>query len=211
MTVQRPEYQLEFELDLEELTADGGPLSVEEVRLRSEAARQVLEGNSSLKWMEEYAKLRDGGWPWRVAAYIAWASSPHPRTPKTQDELAQFHLGLTSDRQISKWRKKNPAIDEMVVVLQASPLWESRAKDFEVLNEGAEKAGKDYKFFKHLELKMLMRQDYVPASKLAALLTKGTLNRSDLDEMSDADLAALARTVMDEAPKRIDTKPEDAK
>jgi len=199
MPIQRPDYQLEFDLDVEETVSEqSSVISPEEVRLRSEAARQALEGNSGLEWMDEYAKLRDGGWPWRVAAYIAWASSPHPRTPKTQDELAQFHLGLTSDRQISNWRKKNPAIDEMVVVLQASPLWESRAKDFEVLNEGAEKAGKDYKFFKHLELKMLMRQDYVPASKLAALLTKGTLNRSDLDEMSDADLAAMYRQLMDD-------------
>ncbi len=65
--------------------------------------------------MQDYQMLRDQCWPWRVAAYIAWASSPRVgRQPHTQMELAKQILGLTSDRVINTWRKKNPAIDEIV-------------------------------------------------------------------------------------------------
>src|SRR3972149_1423322 len=100
MPIQKPDYQLTFDLDLpEENSGDSAiqRISVEEIRLRSEAARQALEGKTDLKWMEEYARLRDGGWDWRVATYIAWASSPKTdRQPGTQDELARNHLGLTS-------------------------------------------------------------------------------------------------------------------
>lgn len=213
MPIQKPDYQLTLKLDLEEpvssdqssVNSDQSPaVSPEEARLRSEAARSALDGRTDLKWMDEYRKLREGGWNWRVAAYIAWASSPHPRTPKSQDELAKQHLGLTSDRAITTWRNKNPAIDEMVITLQSAPLWDTRAKDFEVLNEGAEKAGQDYKFFKHLEMKMLMRQDYIPASKLTAEMLKSVSGRS-LDDLSDEELAKLSG----ELGRRLQDKAEE--
>lgn len=73
MPVARPDYQLSFDLDLPEDDSDKSHLSIEEIRLRSETARQALEGRA-LPWLEEYQRLRNGGWPWRVAAYIAWAS-----------------------------------------------------------------------------------------------------------------------------------------
>jgi len=203
MPIQRPDYQLEFDLDVEEQTIDGGPLTVEEIRLRSEAARQALEGRTDLKWMEEYSRLRDGGWPWRVAAYIAWASSPRVnRIPKTQDELADQHLGLTSDRRIIEWRKKNPAIDEMVVILQASPLWDCRAEVFQALTDNAIKP--DYKTHNDRKLFLEMTGDYVPSSKITAemvkRLGKGTL---DASELSDDDLREIAGVAGSELQKRI--------
>src|SRR3972149_6536364 len=186
MPVTKPDYQLQLPLDMDEEAPSDQPLVVspEEARLRAETARTALEGRTDLKWMEEYARLRDGNWPWRVAAYIAWASSPKvSRFPKTQDELARKYLGLTSDRSIATWRKKNPAIDEMVAILQASPLWDFRAEVF-------------------LEL----TSDYVPTSKLAAMLTKGSMTKNDLKEMSDSELAALSRTLLEELAEKEEKK-----
>ena len=125
MPVPRPIYQLPLDLDLQE---PEGEISQEDARIRSEAAQKALENMygkiGAPRWLDEYAQLRDGGWPWRVAAYIAWASSPRVgREPKTQEELARAHLGLTSDRVIATWRKRNPAIDEMVRILQTAPLF----------------------------------------------------------------------------------------
>ena len=174
MPIQKPDYQLSFDLDLPDEQPSGrSAMSVEEIRLRSETARQAFEGRTDMKWLEEYSRLRDGGWDWRVAAYIAWASSPKvDRDPKTQDELARRHLGLTSDRAIATWRKKNPAIDEMVAILQSAGTWEFRADQFDALNEGARKSKEDYKFFPYLKMAMEMRNDYVPTAKLDAMLRK---------------------------------------
>lgn len=107
MPVSRPAYQLPLSLDLPE--PEEKNISSEDARIKAEAARKTLEGMfgkiGSPKWLEEYGELMRGGWPWRVAAYIAWASSPRiGREPRTQDELARFHLGLTSDRVIATWR-----------------------------------------------------------------------------------------------------------
>lgn len=200
MPIQKPDYQLSFDLDLPEEPGDSAiqRLSVEAVRLRSEAARQALEGKTDTRWMEDYARLRDGGWDWRVAAYIAWASSPKTdREPKTQDELARNHLGLTSDRAISTWRKKNPAIDEMVAILQSAGTWEFRADQFDALNEGARKSKDDYKFFPYLKMAMEMRNDYIPTAKLDAMLKKGSITKSDLADMSEEELAVTKAKLQD--------------
>lgn len=126
MTIDKPTYQLKLPLDLPEDEAGDSALSPDEIRIRAETAREQLEGgklwplnewNNSgdpPEWFEEYLKLVGGGWPWRVAVYIAWLAQPKPRWPKTQNELATQILGLTSDRQFSVWRAKNPAIDAMV-------------------------------------------------------------------------------------------------
>lgn len=195
MPIQKPEYQLTFSLELEEVSSDG-MVSPDEARLRSETARQALEGKSDLKWLEEYSRLREGGWDWRVAAYIAWASSPRgSRLPKTQDELARGHLGLTSDRAIATWRKKNPAIDEMVAMLQASPLWDARAEVFAALTENAAKA--DYKTHNDRKLFLELTGDYMPSAKLAAMITKNGYSNNDLANMTDEELLQLAKSVRD--------------
>lgn len=201
MPISKPDYalpekyrQMALGLDLPEVELDG--VSLEEARRRSEVARSALESLRSKEeypWLEDYLKLLDGGWPWRQAAYIAWASSPKTtRTPKSQDELARLHLGLTSDRAISTWRKHNDAIDEMIAFLQAAPLWETRADDFAALTQGAAKAGSDYKFFNHLKLKLEMRGDYVPKSELEALLKAKAIS-GDLSDVSREELERQAK------------------
>ena len=151
-----------------------------------------------MPWMSEYMKLREGGWHWRVAAYIAWASSPRKsRVPNTQDELAQQYLGLTSDRAIATWRKKNPVIDEMVSVLQSAPLWDHRADVFAALVENATTA--DYKTHNDRKLLLEITGDYTPSAKLAAMITKNGLSNNDLADMSDDELLAMARKLRDEA------------
>ncbi|MBI5964914.1 MAG: hypothetical protein HY863_15655 [Chloroflexi bacterium] len=107
--------------------------SQDDAKIKSEMSRKALEllyGKAGApRWIEDYLELAKGGWPWRVAAYIAWASTPKgSREPKTQDELARFHLGLTSDRAVVTWKKKNPLIDQMVHKLQGSPLWKHRTE-----------------------------------------------------------------------------------
>lgn len=205
MTVQKPDYdlpmeymQLALDLDLPEVEAEG--LSAEAARLRSETALATLRAmhgtDKAPAWLDTFFELLDGGWPWRQATYIAWASTPtEGRLPKTQDELARDYLGLNSDRAISTWRKKNPAILETIAVLQAAPLWEQRADHFRALNEGATKAGEDYKFFNHLKLAMEMRKDYVPAAQANIELTrKGATD--DLTHLSDAELAARSKSLI---------------
>lgn len=174
-----------------EVHEDVSVVSAEEARRRNLAARHALEtlrGNTDApRWLDDMWRLIDGGWPWRQAAFIAWASSPKiSRQPKTQDELAKQFLGLGSDRVIAVWRKRNPEIDTVIGLLQSAPLWESRADDFRALAEGASRAGEDYKFFNHLKLAMEMRGDYVPKSELEALLKRkagGTAETRSVEEL----------------------------
>jgi len=194
MPVQKPMYQLTLGLDLPD--PDDVTISIEDARLRSEAAKVAFEGLygriGSPKWLDEYFELMRGGWPWRVAAYIAWAGSPRAsREPRTQDELARFHLGLTSDRAITTWRRKNPAIDEMVRMMQAGPLFKHRAEIFTALVAVAVKP--DYKSHADRKLAFELMGDHVPTSRLHAELKKRGIEFDDLAELSDAELVELAR------------------
>lgn len=189
--------QLALDLDLPEVEGEG--VTPEMARVRSETALAALRArrgtNTAPTWLDTFFELLDGGWPWRQATYIAWASTPTKgRLPKTQDELARDYLGLTSDRAIATWRKRNPAILEMIAVLQAAPLWDQRADHFRALNEGASQAGKDYKFFNHLKLAMEMRKDYVPAAQANIELTRkgGT---DDLTHLSEEELVARSKSL----------------
>lgn len=207
MPISEPRYalpdeyrQLALDLDLPEVELEG--VSPEEARRRSTHALQELKLRKDAPtppiWLNTFFELLDSGWAWRQAAYIAWASTPRDgRMPETQDELARNYLGLTSDRAIATWRKKNPAIIEMIAILQSAPLWEQRADHFKALNDGAKKAGGDYKFFNHLKLAMEMRGDYIPASQISAILRKKATG--DLSEYSDEELA-----VIEEALKQRD-------
>ncbi|PKN97994.1 MAG: hypothetical protein CVU42_13810 [Chloroflexi bacterium HGW-Chloroflexi-4] len=116
-------------------------------------------------WEEDFFLLMNQGWPWRVAVYIAWAGSPKVgRWPKTQEDLAINVLGLTSDRQISEWRKNNPAIDEMIGIMQAMPLLSHRRDIFEALatsaSDPSSKGAQDRK------TALTMTGDYVPRLKV---------------------------------------------
>lgn len=178
--------QIALDLDLPEVESEG--VSVEEARLRSEAARKALhllkDTQEQPKWFDRYSMLIDGGWPWRQAVYIAWASMPaEGRIPDTQEKLAKKYLNLTSDRVISTWRKKNAAINTMIAVLQSSELWDYRADAFKSLIDGMKSAGEDYKFFNHLKLFLEMSGDYIPLTQLAAVLKrKSDGSPADADE-----------------------------
>jgi len=87
-------------------------------------------------WHAEYIELADR-FTWRIAAYIAWVSSPRRgRKPVTQAELASL-LGLRSDRTIRKWRAEQPEIEQEIIRLQASPLLNHRRDIYEALIDGA--------------------------------------------------------------------------
>lgn len=200
MPLQRPkldlseEYrQLALGLELPEVELDG--VSPEEARLRSEAGRSVLlamKGKAEQPaWFERFEFLMSMGFPWRQATYIAWDSMPKEgRAPRTQDDLATKHLNLTSDRAISTWKKKNPAIESAVTMMQTFELWEHRGDAFQNLIAGAKKAGSDYKFFNHLKLYLEMTGDYVPLNQIAAVLKrKADGGAHEMDESTIDDLA----------------------
>lgn len=134
MPISQPVYQLKFDLDLPEEESTSA-LSGDEIQARRDVARAMLENPETWPkdnqgkpikpfWYEYYIKLSVGRWPFRVAVMIAWMATPKKyRWPKTQDELADL-LGMSSDRQFSVWRAKNPQINAMV-----NEAWKERALD----------------------------------------------------------------------------------
>lgn len=187
------ELQLKFDLDLNEDqdVAVDQAITPEEARQISEAARtKIASGELGLKsseWFPEYLKLIEQGWPWRVACYIAWAASPKVnRKPSTLQDLATQVLGLASPRVIYTWRRRFPAIDNVIAMMQAAPLWEHRADVLKALADMASK--EDYKAHNDRKLFLEMIGDYVPKSKLE--LGKSGKG-SDLSELSDDDLASM--------------------
>ena len=198
--------QIALDLDLPEIESDG--VSVEEARIRSEAGRAallVLKGTPNQPaWFSRFEALIVGGWPWRQAVYIAWASMPKEgRKPETQDELAKQVLGLTSDRAISTWRSKNAAIDTMIRVMQSAELWEYRADWFSNLIKGMLRAGEDYKFFNHLKLFGEITGDYVPLTQLAAVLKR---KADGLPTETDEETLALLEQGAKEMPTDFNDK-----
>lgn len=190
-----PEYyeQLALELDIsDEDRAQGGYVSPEEAQRRSVLAKQTLglQGQElAPEWFDQYAQLMAAGWPWRVACYIAWCASPkRGRWPRTQQELAIEVLGLTSDRQIATWRKKNPNIDELIAVLQALPLMEYRGDAFKAL--GVSAGDPDHRHNPDRKLLFEMTGDYQPKLKLDGSL-RG--DDDDLLSMSDDELDAIRK------------------
>lgn len=195
MPIPRLTYQLPLALDLPE-TEEGDSVGPEEAKERSERARKALDAmfgkSGAPRWLDDYLEMVRGGWPWRVAAYIAWASSPRAaREPKTQDELARFHLGLTSDRAISTWRKRNPAIDEVVRMMQAGPLFKHRSEIFTALVAVAVKP--EYKSHADRKLALELMGDYTPLRKVLAELRKKSENGEE--DMTDAELDEIARAL----------------
>lgn len=179
--------------ELEQCGSEADFVSPEEAWIRSETARAVLENGGKVEnpaWFAEYEKLRAAGWPWRVAVWIAWAASPREyRWPKTQDDLARMVLGLASDRVIHTWRQKNPAIDEMVALIQAAPLMAHRRDILEALIASA--TNPDYKNHPDRKLALEMLGDYEP--KAAVDVRHRT---EDLSELSDAELDRMAARIL---------------
>ena len=137
--IKKPDYQLRFDLVLPEEDGQGTFILPEEARLREETARRAFEAETGERpaWYEEYEKLRAGGWPFRVAMYIAWAAVPKKhRFPRSLDEMASL-MGLNSPRAIYVWRQRNQAIDEQVTMAQNAIFFPARADVIDALIESA--------------------------------------------------------------------------
>lgn len=185
------ELQLRFELpELDEVEEDAAlrAITPEQARQISEAARTAFSGQQSAEkvgWFDDYMMLIGQGWPWRVAAYIAWAGSPKiGREPRTLKELATEVLGLTSERVIYTWRKKYASIDGIVSMMHSAPLFEHRRGIYEAMIAVA--TAPDYKGFNDRKLALEILGDYVPRSKMQI---SGTAK--DLSELSDDELDRL--------------------
>lgn len=123
------------------------------------AYQDFIQALDAFVWWQDYRELRELGWDWRKAAFIAWAASPiATREPATQDELAVQVLGLSSDRVIRKWRIKFPEMDDQIAVMQAAPLLRHRRDVFDALAESA--ATKDYHNHADRKLFLEMTGDY---------------------------------------------------
>lgn len=206
MPLPKFSYQLPLPLDI--IEAEDMAFPADEARLRSEASRKALEGMygkmGAPRWLDDYLELCKGGWPWKVAAYIAWASTPKgSREPKTQEELARIHLGLSSDRAINTWRRKNPAIDEKVRIMQAGPLFKHRAEIFIALAAVAVKP--EYKSHNDRKLALELMGDYMPAQKILAALTARGNNPMKSDAELDELVNALEAEVDTESRETNDT------
>jgi hypothetical protein len=168
-------------------------ISKEERDRRSESARIAFEGGkSSLANSDEYRLLRQAGWDWRIATFIAWKASPkRDRVPSTQDELAIQVLGLTSDRVITQWRQKYPEIDDVVATLQAAPLWEHRRDVINALVKSA--SNSDHRSNPDRKLYLEMTGDYTP--KQTVTVKGGIGDDGDMSGFSEKDLIKKSKQV----------------
>jgi hypothetical protein len=155
-----------------------------------EAFAEFEDHHESAEWWADYTHLRNEGFTWRIAAYIAWASSPLKRRwPATLKELSTKVLGLKSDKVIYKWRKLYPDIEQRVEEFRAKPLLRYRADVLYALVDVASthdpSAHNDRKLF------LEMSGDYKPRSALD-MTGKFTVTDDDIDAEIERELAALA-------------------
>ncbi len=200
MTIRRvTQLELEDFLTTHEIGADADSgsgvqaLSAEEVRKRAQVAKQALhnrfeQDDGAGDWSGAYHNLINAGWPWRIAAWVAWSTMPkNKRWPKTQNELATDILGLGSDRVIAQWRKRFPTLDQLIADLQADEMLDARADVFHALKVSA--STPDYKHSPDRRLYLTMSGDYVDHAKLEL---SGKKSQKSLKDLSDAELDALS-------------------
>lgn len=191
--------QLALGLDLPVPEEEVG-LTREEVARVSLAAMQKLDRERGTEeeeaaWFGDYLRLKELGFTWRVAAYIAWEASPRgKRWPGSVELLAKEVLGLKSPRVIYTWRKKNPAIDEIISVMQTEPLYEHRRDVIEAMIEVASTA--DYKGHADRKLFFEMIGDYVPRAQVD--LGKKSVTEDDLSALTDEELRRLTERLKDD-------------
>jgi len=209
--LDKPVYQLEMQLEgIEEaiqderVTSEAALAALSALRVKEPDIFQGADGKAIVmgerevapRWMELYKRLVDGGWKWRVAVYIAWASQPKKyRWPDTQEELAIKCLGLTSDRAIATWRKKNTTIDETITMLQGAIIFDGLP---DALNAMVEVASvPDYKGHQDRKLMFEMAEIYTPSSKITAEIAKKLANATpdDFAEQSDEELRRIENNV----------------
>jgi hypothetical protein len=217
MSLDKPVYQLTLNLEgVEEAIQDDLHLTSEQVREQSEAALAALSAvrvkdpisgqEKPPRWFELFKRLHEGGWPWRVAIYIAWAAQPKAhRVPETQELLATQNLGLNSDRAISTWRKRNPAIDDMVGILQGAMIFEALPDAYAAMIAVATEA--DYKG--HHDRKLMFEMAGVYTPRIKAELSRRGLSIDDLAKLSDEELEILAAAAKAEVRMNGEGNKED--
>ena len=189
--------QLALELEgIESVEDDDRGRTPEEMRQVSEAARIALENNPKLlspdegktRWLDNYLRLVEMGYRWRVAAYIAWAAVPKAkRWPRTQEELATQFLGLTSDRVFGTWRAKFPMIDSTISMMSISLLGEN---DAEVIDAWVTVAKMPVpKAYQDRRMYLEQRGIYNPRTEI----TVKNKTTDDIAEYSEAELVAMAK------------------
>jgi len=207
-------HQLSLELVHNDVADDAGErrISMAEAELISSSAREALDAGSALgsgkeppAWFQDYRELREDGWPWRVACYIAWCSSPRVgRWPTTQKSLSQDVLGLRSDRVIRAWREKNPAIEAAIGMLQAKALFEHRRDVLNALITSA--STPDHLNHQDRKLFLEMTGDYTPKQEIERRMKVG---QDDLSQMSDAELLEAGGVVEAELQARTGGETEE--
>ncbi len=154
-------------------------------RMSARTLAQFERVGGALGWWDDYEALKAQGHGWKIAAYIAWASSPNvDRDPATIKALCEQCLGVTP-RTLRKWRVDDPTIDETVSLLQAAPLLAHRRDVIDALVAVARdpdpKAHSDRKLF------LEMSGDYKPrhVTEHDGTIAVGTLSA---DQWSQAEM-----------------------
>lgn len=161
-----------------------------------ESFEQFEQHHEACGWWADYAHLRNEGFTWRVAVYIAWASSPlKQRWPTTLKELATQVLGLRSDKVIYKWRKLNPEIDQRVEAFRAEPLLRYRSDVLHALVDVASTADPSA----HNDRKLFLEMSGLYTPRSQTVLTGAndgpvgvSVEHDDLDAAIERELARLA-------------------
>lgn len=177
---------------------------IETVRERDDKSGKTVEREVKIgerevlpRWMELYQKLLDGGWRWEIAVYIAWRAMPRKyRFPETQEELATKCMGLSSDRAIATWRKRNPFIDEYITILQGELVFDRIPDILDAMTEVA--STPDYKGNADRKLALELSGRYTPSSKITAEMAKKLVNSKpdDLEDLSDDELQKIEDTLL---------------
>lgn len=112
----------------------------DEAGQRAAAYRVFASEEMDYPWLDVYHELREQGWTWRQAIYIAWLAMPSQyRIPKTQEKLATEILGLASDRRLREWKRQNPAIEELSIGLYRNRFLAAASGVLEALIQSAQK------------------------------------------------------------------------
>jgi len=152
-----------------------------------EAERRLFTAMlGDLSWGDQFAALIGEGWPWRKAAYIAWAALPATyRQPATLADFASI-IGLKTTTAIRTWRTKNAAIDAAVAKLAMGALLESAPDVVAALTTSA--SDPSYKHAPDRKVYLEIAGIYTPKSKHELSLD----DNSTMENMSDQELARLA-------------------
>lgn len=170
-------------------------------QVKSREAYALLDQYAdSAPWYDDYqallADVDDKGkarWDWRKAVFIAWSSMPGDRRwPSTQAELATGILGLTSDRTIRDWRKKDADIDKKIAEMSgAHILFRYRSATFHALGQSA--SDPDPRSHSDRKLMLEITGDYTPKQKLEQSGPEGgpIPHKVDFSDFSEVELDKL--------------------